>query len=154
MERIRIDESQNGRGMFAKQDIPAGTVLFKITGKPISFEKTKELGEQESYCLQIERHCYIYPDYPFYFSNHACEPNCGIVEDMNFVTLREVKKGEELRWDYSTSMMERSWEMKCDCGSPQCRKRITDFDKLPRETQSCYLGKRIVMPYIVKMLQQ
>lgn len=109
MERIRIDESQDGRGMFAKQDIPACTALFKITGQPITFEQTKTLGEKENYCLQIGRKEYIYPDYPFYFSNHACEPNCGIDEDMNFVTLRDVRKGEELRWDYSTSMMERSF---------------------------------------------
>jgi hypothetical protein len=72
---------------------------------------------------------------------------------MEFYTLRDIKSGEELLWDYSTSMLERHWTMNCHCGSPLCRKVVQDFDLLPKGTQNKYLQHKIVLPFIMEMLK-
>lgn len=79
-------------------------------------------------------------------------PNCGINETMNLIALGEIRKGDELLWDYSTSMLERHWVMKCKCGSINCRSIITDFDLIPEFLQKEYIDAGIVMPYILEVL--
>jgi uncharacterized protein len=118
----------------------------------LTFEETKKLGDQECYTLQVAMDKYIIPDHPFHLSNHSCQPNCGINSRMEFITLRNIKAGEELFWDYSTSMMERNWTMQCKCGFPDCRQLIGDFDRLPADTQERYLQLGIVLPFIVDEL--
>src|SRR5689334_13203300 len=115
LETVAIGNSRFGKGIFAMKDFPAGSVLLKITGSPLSFHDTISLGEKECYCLQTGIDKYIIPDLPFRYSNHSCSPNCGINKNFELITLRPLRKGEEITWDYSTSMLERSWTMECDC---------------------------------------
>ena len=150
---ITIGKSNFGKGLFATSNIAAGTILIKIQGTRIKFRQTTILGNKESYPLQIEMDEYILCD-PFTYCNHSCEPNCGINADLEFYALRDIKKGEELAWDYSTSMLERHWEMRCLCGSPRCRNIIKDFDMLPQEVQYRYLNMQIVLPYIIRFLKE
>lgn len=150
---ITVGKSYFGKGLFATSNIAAGTVLIKIKGTKLKFRQTTILGNKESYPLQIETDEYILCD-PFTFCNHSCVPNCGINADLEFYALRKIKKGEELAWDYSTSMLERHWEMRCKCGSVSCRKIIKDFDKLPQKIQYRYLNMEIVLPYIVRFLKE
>jgi SET domain-containing protein len=149
---LEVRETQSGKGLFAKRDIPAGTTLLKIEGKELSFAECVALGDNESYCLQIDIRKYILPHFPFFLSNHSCEPNCGIEPNLLFVTLRNIEAGEELRWDYSTSMLERYWTMECHCGAVTCRKEVDDFDTLPEGLQSKYIAQGIVMPFILELL--
>lgn len=150
---VEIKRSKFGRGLFAKKNIAAGTVICKISGPPLNFNDTVELKEKESHTLQVDIDKYIYCNIPFLFSNHSCNPNCGINEYMEMLTLYEINKHEELFWDYSTSMLERHWTMQCSCGNKECRKTITDFDLLPQDVQAWYLQQNIVLPFIVHFLQ-
>ena len=143
---------KHGKGLFTTIDLPKNSGLFKITGRPITFEQTLKLGSKECYSLQIGIDKYIIPHYPFCFSNHSCNPNCGITRNMEFVTLRNILKGEELYGDYSTSMLERHWEMICECGAKDCRHIIRDFDLLPFNLQEKYIDLKIVLPFITKAL--
>ncbi len=95
---------------------------------------------------------YIDPGFPTAFINHSCDPNSGIVDDMTFIALRDIAKGEEVRFDYSTALYERLWTMKCSCGAPNCRGIVRDFDLLPKSLQESYLERRIVQSYIVKAI--
>jgi uncharacterized protein len=150
---IDVRSSADGKGLFAAQDIPSDTVLLKIEkGKELSLAETLALKENESYCLQIGADIYIALHYPFFLANHSCNPNCGINGKLEFFTSAPVSKGEELRWDYSTSMLERSWTMKCNCGEKNCRKEISDFDQLPYPLQRAYIRRGIVMPFIIDLL--
>jgi uncharacterized protein len=150
---ITVRNSDIGKGVFAASVIPAGTVLFKIKGKHLSFEETIALEENESYCLQVGLKEYIALHYPVFLINHSCNPNCGINLLLEFITLREILKDEELRWDYSTSMLERYWQMECRCGEQNCREMVSDFDFLPKATQKKYLKMGIVLPFIVEWLK-
>lgn len=147
---VIIKDSKFGKGAFADTYLPKNSILFTITGKLLSFKDTLLMGKYESYCLQVGTNQYIFPDLPFPICNHSCSPNCGINNKMQFFTLEEVNEGEELTWDYSTSMMEKHWTLNCKCKSPNCRKIISDFDTLPYNLQQYYINLGIVMPFIAK----
>ena len=149
-ETVIVKDSNFGKGIFTTVDLPKKSVLFKITGKSLSFEETLKLGSNECYCLQVALDKYIIPGHPFHLSNHSCSPNCGITRNMEFITLRDINEGEELCWDYSTSMMERHWTLQCGCGHLNCRHLIVDFDLLPSQVQETYLHMKIVLPFIVE----
>ena len=151
-DRIEVKKSIFGKGLFANCDINAGTILTKVTGPIITFQDTLQLGDRESHSMQVDIDKYILCDPPFLFSNHSCVPNCGIDNSLNLFALSKIARGEELLWDYSTSMYERHWTMKCNCGSPACRKIIKDFDLLPNHVQDKYLSMQIVLPFIVELL--
>jgi hypothetical protein len=148
---VEVKKTKFGEGLFATRDIQHGTVILKIWGKTLCFDQTVRLKNKESYCLQVERDKYIALHFPVFLSNHSCNPNCGINKDLEFIAIKSLAAGEELRWDYSTSMMERFWTMQCNCGEENCRKIVTDFDLLPHEIQVKYLNMGIVMPYIVAL---
>lgn len=71
------------------------------------------------------------------FSNHSCEPNCGI-QDFQIVAMREIQPDEEITWDYD--MTENSdWQMACRCGTPSCRGLIHGHRFLPDATRQKYV---------------
>ena len=150
---LAVRESKFGKGLFVTKNLDAGTVLCRVTGPLLSFQQTIELNERESHSLQIGSNEYVLCEPPFLYSNHSCEPNCGLNAMLQLFALRDLKKGEEIFWDYSTSMLERHWTMACGCGSKNCRKIITDFDLLPESLQALYLEKGIVLPFIISHVQ-
>lgn len=151
---ISIQRSKFGKGLFADVNIPENYVVTTITGKPLSFEETLKLGKYESHTIQVSARTYILCDPPFLFSNHSCAPNCGLTPGLGLKTLRPIKQGEELLWDYSTSMLERHWTMTCNCGASNCRGTITDFDLLPVPLQDKYIELGIVLPFILSRLKE
>jgi len=150
---LDIRKSKFGKGLFATKNITANTILCSVSGPQLTFKQSIELGDNESHSLQIDWDKYILCDAPFLYSNHSCEPNCALNAQLQLYALCDIKKDEELFWDYSTSMLERHWTMQCACGSQACRKIITDFDLLPEELQLCYIEREMVLPFIVSQLQ-
>ena len=150
---LEVKPSTFGKGLFATKDILPGVRICSVQGNIISFGQTLLLGEKESYAVQIGIDKYILCDPPFLYSNHSCYPNCGLNKYLELFTLKQVQKGEEIFWDYSTSMLERHWTMRCRCGASNCRKIITDFDILPIQLQEQYIKMNIVLPFIVDELQ-
>jgi uncharacterized protein len=151
---VEIKQSKFGMGLFANSDIPAGTIICKVSGRELSFAETVLLNDKESYTLQTDFDKYIYCEPPFLYSNHSCNPNCAVNSGLELFALKNIKVGQELFWDYSTSMLERHWTLKCSCGEKNCRKIITDFDLLPQKLQNKYLQLNIVFPFIVQFLNQ
>jgi len=152
-DSIEIQDSKFGKGLFATKDIEPGAILCRAMGKKLNFEQTLQLKEKEGHALQIDFDKYILCDVPFLYSNHSCNPNCAINNHLELFALKKIKTGEELFWDYSTSMLERHWTMKCSCGENNCRKIITDFDLLPKQLQEKYLEMNIVLPFISHFIQ-
>lgn len=69
--------------------------------------------------------------------SHSCEPNCGIQDLFKIVAMRDIKKDEELCWDYE--MSENSdWQMECLCGSKNCRKLIGVYKYMPQNIREKY----------------
>ena len=148
-QKVYIGPSKLGFGVFAKVPVEPRESLFYLTGKLLCF-KDAVTAVQGEYTIQIGVDSYIDPHSPARYLNHSCEPNAGFVDVIRLVALRQIKPGEEIRFDYSTTMLERYWELDCFCGSPRCRGRIRDFDLLPIERQRFYLRLGVVQDFIVR----
>lgn len=157
-EKFEMKECRFGKGLFSKRDIKKGESILKFEGSKINVKNTLGKPENEvSYPLQFRAAYYVNPSAranyiniaaPGAMANHSCDPNAGIREDLFLVAIKDITKGEEILWDYSTSMDEDHWEMDCACGSPDCRHKIRDFYHLPQEIKEKYLKMGIVMNHI------
>jgi len=131
----------HGHGVFAKRKIPAGARIVEYVGKRIT-EK------------QAEKRTGLDPENPFhtfFFSlesgklidggdggndarwiNHSCAPNCEAQEEKGRVyihALDDIKRGEELAYDYGlvidekmSAMLKKSYS--CRCGAEKCRQTM------------------------------
>ena len=137
--RIEVRQSGvHGRGVYATAAIPRGTRIIEYTGKRISWEEGQAQEPQDP----------DNPNHTFFFSlengdvidagsggndarwiNHSCRPNCEAREDKGRVyvyALRNLRRGEELFYDYALVPAERRTkklekEFGCSCGSAKCR---------------------------------
>jgi hypothetical protein len=66
---------------------------------------------------------------------------------VELVALRDIEAGEEVTWDYSTTMFEDDWEIECLCGAYNCRGRIREFRYLPDDIKRKYISFGIVPEY-------
>lgn len=116
---VRIKKSKvHGVGLFAIRDIPKGTNPF-VSLHPTEYEEftDEELKKTlpknvydmiNSYSAHDENYHYV-PTHGFnpidlpYLINHSDTPNVGTDKfGEHFVTLRDIKEGEELFSDFST----------------------------------------------------
>lgn len=144
------DSGGKGRGVFASQAIEAGSIVLFFTGDKVSFEEAQPHGNMY---LQCSAERFLIPvggvdD----FTNHSCDPNGGLKivnGELALVALRDIKAGEEINFDYSTSTDEgEGWEMACCCGSAHCRGVSGDWRTLPKTLQDKYLALGVVPAFI------
>ena len=147
---VQVRKCRLGRGIFAVAPVPKGELLLKFEGERLSFNEQCQIDD-EANTLQIGEDLYLNPEAPGLYTNHSCHPNCYINSDLWLVAARRIEADEELVIDYSTTMLERHWEMKdCQCGSALCRGTIRDFDTLPVGTQDRYLRQGWVMKHVLR----
>lgn len=148
-KKVYVDKSKiQGKGLFAAKDIVKGEIVFFLRGKVVYFEaKTKELALLKPNIMGTGKNVYVDPIPPGLFINHSCNPNLGILGRIRFAAMRDIRKGEELTFDYSISE-DSEWEMECLCGEKTCRRVIRGIRSLPMETYTKYL------PYIPKYFQK
>ena len=154
---VFIADCELGRGVFAARAFAAGEFILRFSGPLIDLERGSSLGDHEANPLQVSATEYMDLEQPGIFINHSCEPNTGVKDDAYstmLVALRPLAIGEEIRWDYSTSMWEEigPWTMPCRCGSAACRGVVDQFPTLPLEVQTRYLAQGIVMGFIADRL--
>jgi hypothetical protein len=149
---VYIAECNLGRGVFAKRAVRKGEIILAFGGALIDFAETKRRGPCECMAIQVGPDLYIDTQPPGVFAHHSCAPNAGIRNDRDLVALRDIPKGEEIRYDYSTTMDEKSFTMACRCGAPECRQVVTDFTELPAGIQQYYLSRGLVMGFIARRL--
>ncbi|MFA6076941.1 MAG: SET domain-containing protein-lysine N-methyltransferase [Candidatus Paceibacterota bacterium] len=135
--KIYIGESKtHGKGIFAKGDIKKGEIVFIIKGKKVHFlidseESAKVAGFN---WIGVGKNEWIDPvKYALYF-NHSCNPNSAVKGKVTVVALCNIKKGEEVTFDYSFDEADIFWNIKCNCGSKNCRKIIKSVQFLPKKT--------------------
>jgi len=83
--------------------------------------------------------------------NHSCLPNAGLTfgDQVILVALRDIAPGEEIAWDYATTVGDPAWRMPCGCGAAECRGMVGPFQTLPAELQAWYLERGLVAPHLV-----
>jgi len=129
-------------GCFTLEDIPRGTVVMEYTGERITKAEGDRRYEGRSFTylfgvgngdIVIDGHSMAM------FINHSCKPNCEIdeVKGRIFVkTLRNLKAGEELTYDYW--LYDGEDEAPCHCGARKCRGSMyspAEMKRLKRKAQ-------------------
>lgn len=121
-----------GYGMYAKFDLPKGTLLFKGEEKAQRIVTKKYVDENwnENEKLSFRRYAYpiskdvyiLWALEPEEWSpqNHSCDANCEYI-GLNVYTNREIQKGEELTLDYASFLDHTMEPFTCNCGSVKCR---------------------------------
>lgn len=127
------DSKQHGRGVFARTLIRAGEEIMQFTGPRL---QRADISEQD-YHLQIGEDLYLgasgeADDYV----NHSCAPNAGFGTDLKLLACRDIPAGEEITWDYSTTIDEADFTgFPCSCGASACRGTVHSFRHLPPAQQ-------------------
>jgi SET domain-containing protein len=130
--KLAVRECAHGRGVFAAEPIHADALIARFSGPFLRYAETSA----ETYALQIGPDLYIGEsggvDDLF---NHSCDPNAGVRISGTAAELRSIRDivpGEEIAFDYSTTLGEGDFTMPCRCGSPACRGLIGDGRDLPQ----------------------
>jgi len=145
-----IKRNSKGRGVYTGRVFKKGEVICKVTGKVKSWKEMIISFDKYSYImhpLQIGPKKYFELDVPYIFLNHSCSPNAGIKGETTLFAIRDIKKGEEITFDYSTTIDE---SFVCKCGSKNCRGAVSDFFALPKKTQKFYIKRKAVPEFILK----
>lgn len=136
------DNGINGRGIFAKEFIKKGEIVFIKGGHILTREEIFSSGVINSY-FPISDEYFLgaknkeEENLVKLFENHSCNPNCGLRGEITFVAMRNIEKDEELTTDYAFIDNE-DYKFECTCGSMNCRKIITGYDWKIKELQDKY----------------
>lgn len=117
-------------GVYATEPIPAGRKVLEYTGEKISRRETKRRADSSKFI-------YLFTLDPYWtidgsvggsgaeYINHSCEPNLVariIRGHIIYMSLRDIKKGEELTVDYRFE--KKVEKVTCKCGAENCRGTI------------------------------
>lgn len=127
----------HGKGVYAKCDIPKDTRIIEYVGEKVTkaesdrrakkaLEKHAKDGNGSIYIYTLNKR-YDIDGYvtgnPARYVNHSCEPNCRsdvIRGRIWIIALRDIKKGEELNFDYEYEVRQDWQDHPCYCGDKKC----------------------------------
>ena len=131
MRLYRIKKSKiDKRGLYATLNIKKGTKIIEYKGKIIPVKKSdnnpKFENENAIYLFSINKKYDLDGDYKFNTArliNHSCDPNCEVFGrgfKIWVFAMKNIKKGEELSYDYGFGFDEDYTKYPCKCGSKKC----------------------------------
>lgn len=150
---FRVDENHLGKAVYAAQGFVEGEAIVRFAGRRVPAKRLPRrlLGRNDRF-LQIAQDQYIGPSGAIDdLINHSCAPNAGLrflADDVVLIAIRDIAAGEEIAWDYSTTLADDRWTMACACGAADCRGVVRAFASLPAEQQDWYRARNIVAPYL------
>lgn len=108
------DSGIAGKGVFTKKPFKKGQTILLLKGKKINFfVKNKNDSQEGPNWVGLNKNIWIdVNDNIIRYINHSCNPNMGIKGSVTFVALRDIKKGEEVTFDYSITEEDLFWQMK------------------------------------------
>ncbi|MFL2883469.1 MAG: SET domain-containing protein [Pelagibacteraceae bacterium] len=118
------------RGLYAAKNIIAGTKIIYYKGKIITKKETernpKYDNEKAIYLFNLNSRYDLDGDFSYNTArliNHSCNPNCEVAGKglkLWIFALRDIKKGEELSYDYGFGFDENYKDYVCKCRSNNC----------------------------------
>ncbi|MCK4670229.1 MAG: SET domain-containing protein [Nanoarchaeota archaeon] len=141
-----------GKGLYANKNFKKDELVLKVDLSRLKSFTLKQMQKdpklQSDHCDYIGNRRFVISYHLYSYMNHSCNPNVYIkhssMKKMEFYAMRNIKKGEELTYDYGANALEGfdkiGWEsFKCTCGSKKCRKTIySNFFKLSKKLQKKY----------------
>jgi len=164
-EKFVIKSSKlEGLGCFAKENIRKGEIICLIKCEKINFQELKKryANGKEKICnpLQMSEKEYLDLKKPYVYINHSCNPNAGIRKEGELFALKEIKKGQEITYDYSTTEWTyekfgkyREWAMECNCRTIKCRGTLGQFPTLSPKLKKQYYKAGALQNFILRKLE-
>ena len=117
-------------GLSAATDIKKGQKIIQYKGKKVSLSKVetnpKYNNEKEIYLFNLNKKYDLDGDFKYNTArliNHSCDPNCevdGAGLKLWIYSIRDIKKNEELTYDYGFSFDKDYKDFPCRCGAKKC----------------------------------
>ncbi len=131
MKLYKVKKSNiDNKGLYASKDIKAKTIIIYYKGKIITKKETernpKYDNEKAIYLFNLNNRYDLDGDFEYNTArliNHSCDPNCetdGKGLKLWIFALRDIKKGEELSYDYGFGYDKDYKDFRCKCGSSNC----------------------------------
>ena len=131
MKLYKVKKSNiDNRGLYASRNIKPGTIIIFYKGKLITKKETEKNpkydNEKAIYLFNINNRYDLDGDFAYNTArliNHSCNPNCEVAGKglkLWVFALKDIKKGEELTYDYGFSYDENYKDYKCKCKSKNC----------------------------------
>ncbi|HEY7174668.1 MAG TPA: SET domain-containing protein-lysine N-methyltransferase [Micromonosporaceae bacterium] len=128
----------DGRGLFARRRINAGSVVSRVGGRLVTFAELQELLAAamrdathpyvDTIVVDEDAHLVLPPRRDNGYGNHSCDPNLWWIDAYTLAARRDIEVNEEVTNDYATSTGDETFSMGCSCGSPLCRRIVTGHD--------------------------
>ncbi len=152
-----------GVGVFALQVIAKGTVVHRMAGEVATLDeiilRVQAGAEAAADPFQIGDDLFIDLEETSRSFNHSCNPNVHVRGNNELVALRPIAAGEEITYDYSTTMKydaekiraagHELWTCTCACGAANCRGIIHEFKTLPQDQQDYYVMNRYLPDFML-----
>ncbi len=157
--RIKIQESETGKGLFATEPIQKGEIVT-IWGGKVFTNIENEAGLVKKYSAsRLDEDHWLGSDLedPVVDDmclNHSCDPNIWLVDEVTFEARRDIMNDEQVTADYSTWSIDDNWVMdeQCQCGSSLCRHVVTGKDWMLPELQERY--KDHFVPFVNQWIKE
>jgi len=118
------------RGLCASKDIKPGVKIIVYAGKLITKKETEQNlkfdNKKDIYLFNINEKYDLDGDFSWNTArliNHSCNPNCEVEGEglkLWISSLRKIKKGEELTYDYGFGYDADYKQFPCKCQSMNC----------------------------------
>lgn len=143
--KVQTDSNIEGAGLVADTPIPAGDIVFRFddTKPPAHLYEITDWPPQKrirflAFAIQIGEDDFSFQQGDIKYINHSCEPSAWWEGYGTLTARRDIEAGEEVTYDYSTSDITLTYQMKCLCGTNACRGTVTNKDYLNPELQEKY----------------
>ena len=131
MKFYKIKKSNiDKRGLYASKNINAGVKIIDYVGKLISKKEAQKNSKfdnsKDIYLFDINKKWDLDGAWSFNTArliNHSCSPNCEVEGQglkLWISSLRKIKKGEELTYDYGFGYDKDYKQFPCKCRSKNC----------------------------------
>ncbi|MFC3581698.1 SET domain-containing protein [Sphingomonas hylomeconis] len=148
-----VGETHLGKAVYAAQGFAEGDTIVRFTGRRVRADKVPTVlrGARDRF-VQVTPQHYMGPSHRIDdLINHSCDPNAGLRftdAGVFLIAVRDIAAGEEIAWDYSTTLADSDWRMTCQCHSAGCRRVIGTFATLSEERQAWFRERDLVAPYL------
>ena len=126
IKKSKIDN----RGLYAATNIKKNTKIIEYKGKIITVKETetnpKFDNDKAIYLFNLNKKYDLDGDFKYNTArliNHSCDPNCevdGVGLKLWIYSVKDIKKNEELTYDYGFSFDKDYKNFPCRCGTKKC----------------------------------
>ena len=131
MKLYKIKKSNiDNKGLYAAKNIKSGKLVINYKGKLITKKETdtnpKFDNDKAIYLFNLNSRYDLDGDFKYNDArliNHSCNPNCEVEGKglkLWITAIKDIKKGEELSYDYGFGYDEDYKQFVCRCGAKNC----------------------------------